>query len=402
MADKTIISLWQRFFREGLSPEEKEALAQWIENSSQNEELKALLENSWNEFEPDGKITDEKAASMLGTILARAKGIESAAVPVIPLKTKIWKRMAVAASIIFVVGLGAYLLFLNKSDRSNETGFTKTEVPAEIKAPETNRAVITLANGQQVYLDSVGNGALAMQGNVQIIKESDGRITYTGSEKEVVFNTLSNPRGSRVIDMTLADGSRVWLNAGSSITYPVAFVGPERKVSITGEGYFEIEHDVNKPFFVSKGDIQVQVLGTHFNVNAYDDEPNLKVTLLEGSVRVTLRHAQSNKTQILKPGQQAVTGVSGELSMADNIDLDQVMAWRNNKFVFGDKADIRTIMRQIARWYDVNVEYRGTITNHFGGSISRDVSMSEVFRVLQATGNVKCKIEGKKVVVMPQ
>lgn len=306
-------------------------------------------------------------------------------------------RWWAAACVILALGIGGYFSVLNKGGKQAE--IVKPRVHNDVKAPETNRAMITLANGQKIYLDSVATGRLVQQSGVEIVKLADGKIAYKGSSTELIYNTLTNQRGSKVIDMTLADGSRVWLNAGSSLTYPVAFNGNERKVSITGEAYFEVMHDAAKPFVVSKGETDVRVLGTHFNVNAYDDDREIKVTLLEGSVKV-LRPSQNGKAVILKPGQQAQ--VSSEIKIASNIDIEEVMAWKNGKFQFGEAADISTIMRQVSRWYDVDIEYKGVVQGHIGGTISREVNVSQVFRMLEMTGVVTFQMDGKKVIVMPK
>jgi ferric-dicitrate binding protein FerR (iron transport regulator) len=211
----------------------------------------------------------------------------------------------------------------------------------------------------------------------------------------VDYNTLSNPRGSKVISLTLSDGTRVWLNAGSSLRYPASFASSavNREVKITGEAYFEVAHDASKPFIVSKNDVSVTVLGTHFNVNAYDDESDIKITLLEGSVRVN----KGSNTGLLKPGQQAQ--VSSSVKVLNNTDVEQVMAWKNGKFSFNG-SDIKTVMRELARWYDVNVEYKDEIKETFFVKLDRNTNMSNVFRILQTTGAVHFKIEGKKVTVM--
>ena len=339
-------------------------------------------------------LAEGKLEKYLQQDMDHAAAIKNEEVPV--RKMFNWRRIAVAASILLVVGLSTYFIFFNKS---RPTEIAKTP-PQDVKAPASNRAMITLADGKTVYLDSAANGELAMQNNVKVVKTADGQIVYEGSsltthDSPLTFNTLTNRRGSKVIDMTLADGSRVWLNAGSSITYPVAFVSNERKISISGEAYFEVSHDASKPFIVSKGETSVQVLGTHFNVNAYDDETDIKITLLEGSVKVS----NGSSSGLLKPGQQAQ--ISSELKIINGVDVDEIIAWKNGKFQFGEKADIGTIMRQIARWYDVDVEYKGTFTKHFGGTISREVNVSQVLKVLETTGDVKCNVEGRKVTVMP-
>jgi ferric-dicitrate binding protein FerR (iron transport regulator) len=199
--------------------------------------------------------------------------------------------------------------------------------------------------------------------------------------------------------MTLSDGSRVWLNAGSSITYPVAFVGNERKVQINGEGYFEVAHNADKPFVVSKGDVSVTVLGTHFNVNAYDDESDVRVTLLEGSVEVKSK-VGSGKSKVIKPGEQAKVISNGQLTISKDVDLDEVMAWKNQQFIF-ERLDLASIMRQLSRWYDIEVNYEGKMpSNKFSGIISRTRNISAVLEMLKGTGDLQFKVDGKIVTVL--
>lgn len=302
-----------------------------------------------------------------------------------------WRKIAVAASVILLLGIGSYFLFFNKTGKQDS--MVNAELAKDVEAPKTTKAVITLADGSVVALDSVTSGTLATQGNVRVTKTTDGKIIYSGNANEVVYNTLTNPRGSKVIDMTLADGSRVWLNSGSSVTYPVAFVSNERKVSITGEAYFEIAHDASRPFKVNKGETDITVLGTHFNVNAYDDEQNIKVTLLEGSVKVS----KGSINDILKPGQQAQ--INNDVKVVDDVDLEQVMAWKNGRFIFNG-SDIESVMRQVARWYDMEVEYKGDLTKEeFVGVISQNVNISQILEMLEKTRAVSFEIIGRKIIV---
>lgn len=306
-----------------------------------------------------------------------------------------------AASVILLLGAFSYFLFFHKTTKSPQIAKVLNN---EVKAPQTNKAMITLANGQKVYLDSVGNGALAFQGNVKLVKLASGKIAYLHSSGEVStkmeYNTLSNPRGSKVINMALADGSKVWLNAGSSLTYPVSFIGNERRVSVTGEAYFEAAPNPSKgggkrPFIVEHGNMQVKVLGTHFNVNAFEDDGNdIKVTLLEGSVKIN----NGNATGLLKPGQQAV--VNREIKVLNDVDLDLVMAWKNGYFRF-DNASLQNVLKEVSRWYDVDVVYEGhNQPRQFVGEIQRDLSLSEMLKILQKN-KVHFKIEGKELRVMP-
>jgi transmembrane sensor len=328
---------------------------------------------------------------------------------------RLWKRMAVAAAFVGVLLVAGYWLQTRTMDDGPQITDPSIALQADVKAPDKNRAMIQLADGTTVYLDSASNGNLASVNGVNVVKTSEGQIVYNGHTSagsvpmdngQMDYHTLTNPKGSRVIDMTLSDGSRVWLNAGSSITYPVAFAGNERKVSMDGEGYFEISRQSSvgsrelKPFIVSKGDVTVTVLGTRFNVNAYEDEEEIKVTLLEGAVKVNTK--DEVRGTILKPGEQAVsTGNSPSTALRVNktVDVEQVMAWRKGVFDFGARTSLQEIMRQISRWYDVEVVFEDDVNDYFGGSISRDVNVSKVLTKLELTGRVTFRIEGKKVLV---
>jgi ferric-dicitrate binding protein FerR (iron transport regulator) len=206
---------------------------------------------------------------------------------------------------------------------------------------------------------------------------------------------MSTPVG-RQYELMLADGSRVWLNAASSITFPTSFSTSERRVQITGEAYFEVAHDKSRPFHVSVNGLDVQVLGTHFNINSYDNEPAIKTTLLEGEVKVT----KGNSSILIAPGEQAVAmNTSNSLSIKNGVDLDKVMAWKNGKFVFQD-ANIKEIMRQLERWYGITVSYSENATDEeFVGVISRNVNLSQILEMLKKTGRVSFDIQDKNVIV---
>lgn len=301
-----------------------------------------------------------------------------------------------AASVVLLLGFSAYFLFFNNPVETPQT--VATPVSNDVSAPQSSKAMVTLANGQRVFLDSISNGSLAVQGNVKLMKLSNGQIVYqpTGnSNSEMQYNTLENPRGSKVINITLADGSKVWLNTGSSLTYPVAFVGKERKVSVSGEAYFEVAHDASKPFIVHNGAMNVRVLGTHFNVNAFeDDDNNIKVTLLEGSVKII----SGNNNGMLKPGQQAL--INKEVKVLSDVDLNKVMAWKNGYFQF-DKASLQSVLKQISRWYDVDVVYEGkNQPREFVGEIERDLSLKDMLKILEMN-NINFVIENKKLIIKP-
>lgn len=305
-----------------------------------------------------------------------------------------------AAAVVAVCITSTYFLFLNKSKPSETIAKTHTlALINDVAAPAINKAILTLANGKTIVLDSAANGSLAQQGNAIVSKLSNGKITYNADNNgaaKIQYNTLTVPKGSKPVQLVLADGSEVWLDVASSITYPTAFAGKERKVEITGEAYFEVAHNETMPFIVQKGDVEIRVLGTHFNVNAYDDENSLKVTLLEGAVKVE-RHGSESLN--IKPGQQAEINRQGKMELNKDVDIDEVMAWKNNWFNF-NSLTVPDIMLQIERWYNVSVTYQGKPVNkHFSGIVSRSNNVSEVLKIMEQAG-IKFKIEGKNITVM--
>lgn len=303
---------------------------------------------------------------------------------------KLWLRIAVAAALILIVGVGL-LYFANESARfnSNPDLANRNDIAAG-----SNKAILTLANGQKIILADAKNGELAKEEGTVIRKTGEGQLVYNGkteNEAEPVFNMISTPRGGQYTLM-LSDGTKVILNAASSLKYPTGFKGKDRIVELEGEGYFEVAHNKAQPFKVISRGQTVEVLGTHFNINSYIDEPSVKTTLLEGSVNV-------NGT-LLKPNQQAVLTANNKVKVL-NVDADDAVAWKDGVFKF-DHTDMRTSMRQIARWYDVEIVYEGNVKNEqFYGKIDRSYTLSEVLKVLKL-GKVNFRIEGKKIIVMPQ
>lgn len=292
----------------------------------------------------------------------------------------------------------------------NPSGFPASEaaIPAVLKpiAPGTDKAVLTLADGSQLVLDEAHNGNLAEEGDTKVIK-LDGEISYKSSKAGTVtgFNTISTPKGGQY-KLILSDGTKVWLNAESSLRFPVSFSGNERRVELTGEGYFEVAQVLAQsgkakiPFFVSINKMgasagQVEVLGTHFNVMAYGDETAVKTTLLEGRVRVK----NSNSEMQIEPGQQA--NWQQETLTVQPVDVDEVIAWKEGYFQFDRKAPIEQVMRQIARWYDVEVAYEGAVPNRrFGGKIGRDSKLEDVLKMLELN-HVKFKVQNRRITVTP-
>jgi transmembrane sensor len=309
--------------------------------------------------------------------------------------TRRWWYAAAAAVLVLVAGIA----LLESRNHPNEKPIV-VALHNDV-LPGGNKAVLTLGNGQQIILDSVHTGLLTQQGNARISKTDSGTLAYTstGDQQDVVYNTLTCPRGGQ-FKIELPDGTDVWLNSASSIRYPTAFQDHERQVEITGEAYFEVARNEAKPFIVKATNTEVKVLGTRFNINSYGNEQAVKTTLLDGKITVALRDGRQHETGesiVLRPGQQAVA--TSALTIGNDVNVEQVMAWKNGFFSF-DKADLTTVLRQLERWYDIDVKYAGNIPErHFTGELSRDLTLSQVISVLSEE-DVKFKIEGKTLTVM--
>jgi len=380
--------LFERWLSGETTAAEQEELAALAMEPSNHEDVQQLVDRSWNQTGEEFDIGEDRAREILfeiaGTQRKRNQGL------VIRIR-----RITVAASIVACVAIGGYFVFWHHPINSSGVAMH------DVKAPDRNRATITLSNGQKIFLDSAANGVLAKQNNTAIMKSEDGRIAYNADNKlnnapnvTVALNTLTNPRGSKVIDITLSDGSRIWLNAASSITYPSSFMG-DREVTLTGEAYFAVAHDTRHPFRVKVGSEIVEDIGTEFNINAYKDEPAMQTTLVQGAVKITV----DKENKMLKPGQQAAVNSNRAIAVSDAVDLDQVTAWKNGYFYF-KSSDIQSIMRQVSRWYDVDVQYEGAIpAGHYNGKPPRNIGAAEMLKVVEYSG-VKIKIEGKKITVL--
>lgn len=318
----------------------------------------------------------------------------------------------VAASLAFIVISGVYFLNRHPIEKNNMAGnragymHNKRYHGNDVR-PGGNKAVLTLSNGTRVVLDSAHNGVLANQGNSLVLKMNTGKLVYNlqndagksslrqkSVPMTIAYNTLTTPRGGEY-QIRLPDGTNVWLNSASSLTFPVAFTGKERKVMLKGEAYFEVIGNKEHPFEVQTGDVTIEDLGTHFNVMAYPNEPAVKATLLEGSVKIM----KGNTTALLKPGQQAIVpDLLTEKIRVKAVDTGESVAWKNGYFSFNNTS-IYEIMRQISRWYDVDVVYQDSLHVFLNGSISRNVDASAVFRMLKFTGEINFIIDGKKVLV---
>ena len=405
MSKKRISDLIVKDLRGVLTVDEQVELQEWLDLSESNRNWYEHMckSRNWLNYPALIERGEAKKAAVLVRVEEFMEGQQEPGAKIVSL----WWRQPffrVAAAVVVLLAVGAVWHFLsNQRSASPELQVIvkyKNDAP-----PGTNKAILTLANGSTIALNSAGNGALTRQGNTQVLKVDSGEIAYRPSNsgpKEVLYNTISTPKGGQY-RLVLADGSKVWLNAATTLRFPIAFNGSGRSVElITGEAYFEIVHQANHPFTVrirpvrsDKQDLALQVLGTSFDINAYPDEPETKATLLTGSVKVS----KGTQAVFLRPGQQAQTRSSSEPIMVNSeIDVAGVTAWKDGLFSF-ERAGTEAVMRQLARWYDVEVSYEGTIpARQFVGTIPRNVPASDVLKALELN-NVHFRIEGKKIIV---
>jgi len=383
MDQQHIESLLQKFASGRISEAEQQILSDYM--STVDEPLfKQLMEQHELTVQTQG-VPGEPDEVLYQRIQQRIAGIASQDGPVIRRR---WYMAAAAAILLLVIAGGAYRYFRQEPQQP----VIVSHAPEQDALPGGNKAVLTLADGSQVKLDSAGNQVIA-QGSTAI-QQQHGQLQYTVQKTaEVNYHTLSTPRGGQ-FQLLLPDGTRVWLNAASVLRYPTAFVGAERVVELQGQGYFEVAKNADQPFKVVVKEMEVQVLGTAFDIMAYPEEGRVNTTLQEGAVRV--KHGEAAK--LLKPGQQAVLNTAGHLAVQE-VDVDQTIAWKTGFFEF-DNEQLSVIMRQIARWYDVEVDYSEiNDRKRFGGRISRNLPLSQVLRILEANGAV-FRLEGKVLKVV--
>lgn len=316
--------------------------------------------------------------------------------------SRIFRKLRIPAAAVLLLTLGMFLffsIFKKQSTALSSADYVIAIGQVNDIAPGGNRALLTLADGSVIILDSAANGVIGKQGDIQIEKSSDGLLTYlingkrVSENEEAFYNTITTPKGGQY-QVTLSDGTKVWLNAASSIRFPVLFTGKERKVQVTGETYFEVAKNTAMPFKVKAEASEIEVLGTHFNVNAYNDEEVIRTTLLEGKIKVS----NPSSTKFLLPGQQSGITKNGMMNVLDNADTEEAIAWINGRFQF-KSSGLKDILRQIARWYDVDIEYKGNVNMTFTGQLNRSDNVSKVFEKLRLTDEINFRIMGRKIIV---
>ncbi len=424
--------LWQQFSARQATRAELDELMEMLTAGNHDEEsllyLRQVLEAT-----PGSEVDRQRWEPVLRSILRQEERVPAEVFAGVPAETKVSPgvrsllRWSAAAAVIALFIGGIYLWRKQAADK-----LIVAAVPKDI-GPGGNKATLTLAGGQTITLDSVASGQLALQGGTRVEKLHNGQLAYQADDKtreaggsagngggagaeagRPLINILSTPRGGQYM-LTLPDGTVVWLNSASSIRFPTAFTGESREVELTGEGYFEVKHDPLHPFRVKAGEQVVEDIGTAFNINAYTDETVTRTTLIEGAARVSamaggraapgatapaVRAAEAGSSVTLKPAQQAQLREGQKIHVAKDVNIEEVIAWKNGQISFAN-ADFPSLMRQVARWYDVDIKYTGEVpTKHFFGLVDRNVNLSTIIDYFRENG-IHIQQQGRTIIVAP-
>ncbi|WP_316811811.1 FecR family protein [Pedobacter heparinus] len=383
--------LLDRYIHNTCSAKELHELFQLLEDQDNNELLQQDLRELWQNTSPGQHHTDAQWDQLYESMMKKR-----------PKESKLSSKkrftiLTAAASLLLLLFAGTFFYYQQKSNLN--TIAQHTTIDNEL-TPGGNKAILTLSNGTKVTLDEVLNGKVSGQAGVQITKTASGQLIYriqnSSVSSKLSFNTIETPRGGQY-QLILSDGTKVWLNANSSLKYPISFSKTERSIELKGEAYFEVTKNKKAPFKVISNNQELEVLGTHFNINGYEDEPDIKTTLIEGAVKVSDR---SNRAHVmLKPGEQS--SFHANKFEVNSVDTESAVAWKNGYFTF-DKSTLESIMRQVSRWYDVEVNYQDKTVKEqvFSGNISRFENASQVLSILELTGLVHFKVEGRRITAM--
>lgn len=376
-----------------VTAEEQQLLNNWLNKQEANRTLFTNLMDNRFPLTHLQEIQQYDIPAFSAELVNRVQSMQLASQPAAPVRrlfSPLFIKIAAAAAIVFAIW-GVYQYLRPGTDIKPDS----TTAPVAAIQGASNKATLTLANGKVVELDAMQNGQLAEQGGAGIAKSNEA-LTYNNKGNTVFSNTLSTPRGGK-FKLVLADGTKVWMNSASSLTYPTAFPGNNRSVVLRGEAYFEVAKNATKPFYVQVNDLQVKVTGTHFNVNGYDDENLILTSLVEGGVQVT----RNNNTQLLQPGQQAVADKKANTLVKQRADLKQVLSWKDGFFIFDGKQK-GEILREISRWYNIDIEDKsGANQTTYSGIINRNLSLEELLDVLRESNVLNGKIVQRKLVILP-
>jgi ferric-dicitrate binding protein FerR (iron transport regulator) len=402
---KKYLLLAEKWMNGTITPEEEREFAQWY-NEDQNKEI--VVPGSFVSGEEEHR---QRILQQIHSLRATAELAVTPETFPDPRRMRVRTQLATASVLLVLASAAIIWIFYGHSPVRGSIAARLTSDSQTVR-PLGNRATLTLGNGSVVDLNALKEGPVIGEGGVRIDKQqaqlvykplgavedktSGGVVTGAASAiSEMVYNTLRTPRGV-MYSVVLTDGTRVWLNASSSLRYPTTFTGRVRQVSLSGEAYFEVAQNPSQPFQVTVNGMEVNVLGTHFNIMAYDDESTITTTLLEGAVKVDYML----KSATLAPGQQTLLMRGGRDMRVRNVDVEEAVAWKNGILQFRSE-DIRSVMRKVARWYDVDVRYEGEISDHFSGAIYRNAEVSGLLRNMELTHTVHFRIEGRTITVSP-
>ena len=387
MTEQRIRYLFERYFTDSCTESERLEFLRMIHEGGQDDAFLDVLQECWNVYAPGRQMPEDAGRRVLDAIIRPRPGKVSF------LSRGRMRWLAGAAALIL-----ACLVFLYLLTRKEPAGAPLAKAVIHDVMPGGNRAILTLADGKTIILDSAANGDLVQQGGVKVIKMQDGKLGYEGAgdaDRAVRYNTISTPYGGKY-QVTLTDGTKVWLNAASTLVFPTVFTGAAREVSLKGEGYFEVSRNASQPFVVKVGDLKVDVLGTSFNIMAYDDEEAVRTTLLEGAVKV----GAGRVSRALTVGEQGVWNKKDKMEVVPDADTEEAIAWKNGLLQF-HSAGLPVIMRQLTRWYNVQIVYASEeIKNEsFSGSIPSNENISQVLKMLELTGTVHFDVAGRTITV---
>ena len=391
MNEQLLKDLYLKYINDQLSEEEVKEFVGLLDEPANQDSLAQLIDHTWNELKEMVDVSEHQAGIIYSDVIRHPRHKDKAYAQ--------WLKVAASIFLVFSVAIGFYVY-----QQSAKPGQQVHTADITDQMPAGKKATLTLADGSEITLNKLSNGRLADQNGVIVSKTKDGELVYTSvpqsnhktTSELAEQNTINVPRGGRY-NLVLQDGTRVYLNSGSSLEFPADFSGRERKVTLKGEAYFEVAKMQGKPFRVSVDDKQeVEVLGTHFNISAYSDETTIKTTLVEGSVKVIAKNYQA----LLKPGQMSLNDLKSSSFTVKQIDVKDAIDWKNDLFVF-NRENISGIMKKISRWYDVDVEFKGNMEDvSFLGNYSRKKSLKTLLKTMELGGKITFKIEGRRVTVI--
>lgn len=373
--------LFRQWCNNEIADKDIERLMNLLFDADRDEILSPLMRDVYQQIRNESFFTEEEKKKIFLYATQQKP-------PYINTRRKWIIGISLAASFILLFGMGYFFYYSKNRSKISVNNIVDVQ---DILAPTHYNGLLKLGVNSEILFDKITDGIIAKQENVIIEKHANGILSFNGIAKKIITNTLAIPKGSKLMHLQLADGTLVVLNAGSTLTFPNAFTSNERKVSLRGEAYFEVKHDSKHPFIVDAGKSRIKVLGTHFNVNAYDDELYTKVTLIEGKVNVDDRLT-------LKPGEQAIIEEKRTTLEVDP-DIQAELSWTNNEFVF-NSADIETILSTLSKWYNFTIEYKSSVPQgHFTGTFDKSNSLSQVLKILEA-GGLHFQIEDSKLIVL--